>query len=314
MRGLLVLAAIAAAAAVGATAGHSESLRETPESTTFVDAVAEDPAAPDIGTVVVSNDDSGLLTFRIEIPSHPVLTEDLRIRVWLDTDANPETGLRGADRYLYLDRWELGLGEVGLFVCDRSTCSGGKTLPTRSGPPFVSPTGTGRRSRSRRLTWASWDRSASCSGSRPGAVSDSIRSPGATTSRTRDRTSLPTVRRGGWAIRAPRGTMRWIHDSGSMFASSFTVQPAKPRAGKQFSLRLAAITTDTGSPVTSGTASCSMRIAGKPLRPTSKAFAGGTAVCTFSIPAGTKGKEFTSTIVLRSQGETMPRTVSGEVG
>ena len=45
----------------------------------------------------------------------------------------------------------------------------------------------------------------------------------------------------------------WIHDSGAMFASSFTVQPAKPRAGKQFSLRLAAISTDTGSPVTSGT-------------------------------------------------------------
>ena len=208
MRGRLVLAAIATAAAVGATAGHSESLRETPESTTFVDAVAEDPAAPDIGTVVVSNDDSGLLTVRIEIPSHPVLTEDLRIRVWLDTDANSETGLRGADRYLYVDRWELGLGEARSSSATEARAAAARPCRRDPGRLFVSPTGTGRRSRSRRLTWASWDRSASRSGSRPGAVSDSIRSPGATTSRTRDRTSLPTVPRGGWAIRAPRGRMR----------------------------------------------------------------------------------------------------------
>ncbi len=276
--------------------------------------MGEDVTAPDIGTVVVSNDDSGLLTVRIEIPNHPVLTEDLRIRVWLDTDANSETGLRGADRYLYLDRWELGLGEVGLFICDRSACSGGKTLPTRSGPPLrfayrdgatftVEAADLGIVGPQRIVFWIeAWSgigfdpitRRYDLTNARPDFAPDGaarqLGNPGA------------------------QGDDAWIHDSGAMFASSFTVQPTKPRAGKQFSLRLAAISTDTGSPVTSGTASCSMRIAGKPLRPTSKAFAGGTAVCTFSIPAGTKGKEFTSTIVLRSRGETMPRTVSGEVG
>ena len=135
---LIFLAALAALAvgAVGSTAGHSTSLRLTAESTTFSDAVGEDLAAPDIGTVVVSNDDTGLLTFRIEIPNHPLLTEDLRIRVWLDTDADSETGLRGADRYLLVDRWELGLGEVALFTCGSTACSGGKALPTRSGPPL----------------------------------------------------------------------------------------------------------------------------------------------------------------------------------
>ena len=106
----------------------------------------------------------------------------------------------------------------------------------------------------------------------------------------------------------------WIHDSGSMYASSFSVQPTRPRAGRQFSLRLAAISTDTGAPVTTGTVACSMRIAGKPLRPTSSSFTGGSAVCTFSIPAGTERKDFMSTIALRSQGETLPRTISGRVG
>ena len=314
MRALLVLAAMATVAAVGATVGHSESLRETAESTTFTDAVAEDLAAPDIGTVVVSNDDSGLLTFRIEIPSHPLLTEDLRIKVWLDTDADQETGLRGADRYLYLDRWELGLGEVGLFVCDRSTCSGGKTLPRRSGPPLRFAYGNGATftveeadlgivGPQRIVFWIeAWS----------GIGFDPVTRRYDLTNARPDFAPNGAGRRLGYP--AAQGDDSWIHDSGTMYASSFSAQPARPRPGNEFTLRLAAISTDTGSPVTSGTASCSMRIAGKPLRPTSRAFADGTAVCTFSIPAGTKSKEFTSTIVLRSQGETLPRTVSGRVG
>ena len=110
------------------------------------------------------------------------------------------------------------------------------------------------------------------------------------------------------------GEDAWIHDSGSMLRAASPCSRRGRGPGKQFSLRLAAISTDTGAPVTSGTVACSMRIAGKPLRPTSSSFAGGSAVCTFSIPAGTERKDFTSTIVLRSQGETLPRTISGRVG
>ncbi len=219
---------------------------------------------------MVSNDDSGLLTFRIEIPSHPVLTEDLRIRVWLDTDADPETGLRGADRYLH--RRPLGARpRRGRALHLRgTTCSGGKTLPTRSGPPLrfayrdgatftVEAADLGIRGPQRIVFWIeAWS----------GIGFDPV-------TRRYDLTNArPDFAPDGAARRlgnpSAQGEDAWIHDSGSMFASSFTAQPTKPRAGKQFSLRLAAISTDTGSPVTSGTASCSMRIAGKPLRPTSK--------------------------------------------
>jgi hypothetical protein len=315
-RRLVVLTAIVAlaAAAAGGAAGDSTSVGTVAESTTFRDAVGEDPIAPDIGTVVVSNDNSRLLTFRIEIPSHPFLTEDLRIRVWLDTDADSETGLRGADRYLLVDRWELGLGEVALFTCGITTCSGGKALPTRFGPPLrftysngatfiVEAADLGIQGPQRIVFWIeAWS----------GVAFDPL-------TRRYDLTNArPDFAPDGAARRldnpGAQGEDAWIHDSGTMYATSFTAQPARPRAGKQFSLRLAAISTQTGAPVTSGTASCSMRIAGKPLRPTSKSFAGGNAVCTFSIPAGTKRKDFRSTIVLRSQGETLPRTISGRVG
>jgi hypothetical protein len=308
---LIILTALVALAAAGAAASDSGSAAET---TTFSDAVGEDFAAPDIRTVVASNDDGGLLTFRIDIPSHPELTEDLRIRVWLDTDADPETGLRGADRYLLVDRWELGLGEVALFTCGGTSCSGGKALPTRSGPPLrfayidgatltVEAADLGIRGPQRIVFWIeAWG----------GVAFDPVTRRYDLTNARPDFAPDGAGRRLGYPSAA--GEDAWIHDSGSMYASSFSVQPTRPRAGKQFSLRLAAISTDTGAPVTSGTVACSMRIAGKPLRPTSSSFTGGSAVCTFSIPAGMERKDFTSTIVLRSQGETLPRTISGRVG
>jgi hypothetical protein len=311
---LIVLIALGAVTvgAAGSTVGHSSSVGAA-ASTTFSDAVGEDPIAPDVGTVVVTSD-SGLLTLRIEIPSHPLLTDDLRIRVWLDTDADPQTGLQGADRYLIVDRWEYGLGEAALFACG-TTCDGGKTLPMRAGPPLrfaysngatftVLAADLGIRGPQRVVFWIeAWS----------GIGFDPVTRRYDLTNARSDFAPDGAARRLGNPS-AQGEEDAWTHDSGSMYASSFTAQPTKPRAGKQFILRLAAITTDTGSPVTSGTASCSMRIAGKPLRPTSKAFADGAAVCTFSIPASTKGKEFISTIVLRSQGETLPRTVSGQVG
>ena len=136
-RRLVAYTAIAAfaAAAAGGAVGAPDSASGALKTTTFRDAVGE--PGPDIETVVVSNDANGQLTFRIDIPNHPVITDDLRIRIWLDADADVSTGLgphgvRGADYFLLLDRWELGLGEVGFFACSGSTCSGGKVLPTGS--------------------------------------------------------------------------------------------------------------------------------------------------------------------------------------
>jgi hypothetical protein len=310
---LTALAAIAAGA-FGATVAASASGGMAAASTTFTDAVREDPTAPDISTVVVSNDDNGLLTFRIEIPSHPQLTEDLRIKVWLDTDADSKTGLRGADRYLVVDRWEYGLGEAALFTCEGTTCSGGKTLPTRRGPPLrftyrdgatltVEAPDLGIVGPQRIVFWIeAWS----------GIGFDPITGRYDLTNARPDFAPDGAGRRLGYP--SAEGDDAWIHDSGGMYVSSFTAQPNRPRAGKPFSLQLAAIRTDTEAPLTVGTVACSSRIADKRLRPQSSGFVGGRAVCTFSIPANTKGRSFTSTISVRSRGETLARTISGRVG
>ena len=102
----------------------------TTNGATFVDGRGEDPGSPDITTVLVSNDDTGRLTFRVETPSHQALTEDMRIRIWL-SDADPTTGLSegGADYFILVDAYLLGLGRAALYQCDGMVCS--PVLPGR---------------------------------------------------------------------------------------------------------------------------------------------------------------------------------------
>jgi hypothetical protein len=84
--------------------------------------------APDITTVAISNDAECGLTFRVSIPSHPGLAEDLRIRISLEWDDNAATVLsvedrRGVDRFILVDRGLYGLGVAGLGSCSGTSCA-----------------------------------------------------------------------------------------------------------------------------------------------------------------------------------------------
>jgi hypothetical protein len=317
-RRLVVLTAIAAfaAAAAGTAVGDSGSTGGAVKSTTFLDTVGEQ--GPDIETVIVSNDANGNLTFRIDIPTQPSLTEDLRIGVWLDSDADERTGLgvervQGADHFLLLDRWELGLAEVAFFTCSGSTCSGGKALPTASGPPLRFSYRDGATftidavevgielSQRMRFSIEAWT----------GVGFDPI------TRRYDFTNAIPDFAPDGagrWlGYPSAQGEDFWTYESGSVLVSSFSAQPARPRAGTPFALRLALVDAETGAPLTSGSVSCPMNIAGEPLRPRSRGFVGTRAVCTFSIPADVRGRTFQSTISVSAAGEKVTRSVSGRV-
>jgi hypothetical protein len=88
MRVLVVAGALLAAACLTLSAGAA--LRAN--SQTYSDSTGEDAAAPDITTIVVSNDDNGLLTFQINIANRPQLIEPLDIGIFLDTDLNAANG------------------------------------------------------------------------------------------------------------------------------------------------------------------------------------------------------------------------------
>ena len=95
-----VLAAIATQAAPGA---QSSGVARTANSITFQDSVGdEDARAPDVSTVVVANDDAGLLTFEVHFANRPALGPGEELSLWFDTDNNFRTGLLGSDRFIEL--------------------------------------------------------------------------------------------------------------------------------------------------------------------------------------------------------------------
>ena len=109
-RGLLV----AVAAAAFFLAGGPSALAAGP--ITFTDALGDaQGGAPDVRTVVVSNDDSGMIRIRVNLGSQDALARSSRIYLYLDTDLNATTGAPdalGADYVFLLDgasqRWALG--------------------------------------------------------------------------------------------------------------------------------------------------------------------------------------------------------------
>jgi hypothetical protein len=89
---VLVGAAGTAAGSRSTPASHTAGGRATSNSVTFQDSTGEDSAAPDITGVTVSNDDTGMLTFQINIANRPQLVDPMEVDVFLDTDLNSTNG------------------------------------------------------------------------------------------------------------------------------------------------------------------------------------------------------------------------------
>ncbi|MDQ3085530.1 MAG: hypothetical protein M3Q67_01855, partial [Actinomycetota bacterium] len=85
-------------------------------SQNYQDSTGEDATAPDITTLTVSNDDAGIISFRVNVPNRPALGQDMLFELWVDSDNNGATGspdVGGADYVMQLVR-----GEVSLYKWD----------------------------------------------------------------------------------------------------------------------------------------------------------------------------------------------------
>ena len=114
-------------AASGAFSGTAAPNRVAANSTSYQDSAGENPAAPDITTLTTSNNDAGVVSFKVDIPNRPTLTQDLLLLVFVDTDANPQTGdpdSLGADYVI-----QIFGGEAALFRWD------GADFTRRAGDP-----------------------------------------------------------------------------------------------------------------------------------------------------------------------------------
>ena len=79
--GIVIAIAIAVVAlptvASGALSGPAAPAAPAANSVTYQDSTGEIAAAPDITTLTTSNNDAGVVQFRVNIPNRATLTQDL---------------------------------------------------------------------------------------------------------------------------------------------------------------------------------------------------------------------------------------------
>jgi hypothetical protein len=287
----LASALVAVAALVLAGAGTAARTAALANSVTFQDSSGEDAAAPDISTLVVSNDNQGNITFTINMPNRPTLDADMLVLVQLDTDANAATGdpeVLGSDYAIELDGPFSGRAEVGLFRWTGSEYSA-------NGVPQTS------------LVFAYTNGAAT--------IRINARELGATKKFNFGAISVAGV------VLLPTGEPNFdnIHvdlapDAGHGFYSyevkttppSLAMRaagsaPARPRAGRTWSVFSTVTRVDTGDAVTSGRVTCRALVGGRTIIGRGS-FAGGRARCSFTVPASAKGKRLRGTMTVVSGG------------
>ena len=289
---LLVLALGVLATLPGAALGDSS--RRAANSVTFPDSIGEDPRAPDITSVVVSNDDAGNLAFGVNVSNRPALTADMYFVISLDSDQNAATGsvdLQGVDHMIRLKP-----GALELFRWDGSDFVAAPSQASLSysysagGPTIrVNAAELGKTKGFRFQVYA-------VSGLRV----DPTGRPDLTNIH---RDVAPDPGQGFFTYRVLTKLVLTV--------TRFTIGPKPARAGRPFSASLVAIT--NGGEAVQGTAACAATIAFKRVVAVSHVVAHGVASCVWPIPSTAKGKMLRGTITLTAQGVKVARSFSSRI-
>jgi hypothetical protein len=270
----------------------------TANSQTFADSVGEDAAAPDITGIAVSNDDAGLITFKIAISNRPAMTPDMTVLLFIDADRQPSTGdpsELGADYAIELDP-----GAVGLLHWN-----GSDYVPAASQTSLTfAYDASGATIRVSALDLGKTKGFNFASVAISGIVVDAAGNVDFTNAHL---DSAPDTGHGLFGYQVlTKLTL-------SVVAVSTAPKPAK--AGQRFTAGLAVNESDTNGPVQSGTIACAATIGTKHVTASSKGIAGGIATCSWNIPKTAKGKKQTirGTVTLTVQGVTVSRSFAVKI-
>ena len=296
-RSWLVLAIAVAVVALPTAASGALSGPAAPvaNSTTYQDSVGEDPTAPDITTIVTSNDDAGTITFRINVPNRQQLTQDLVTILDIDSDANQGTGDPdnfGADFIL-----QYILGEAILFKWNGSDYALSATQSSLSSSWSSGPTfkiNASDLNNTRRFAFDALVVS--------GVVFD--QTTGAIDCTNCKRDSAPLIGLYPYQLQITKPTL---------VVKSLKPTPAKPVASRPFTLRLVAARSDTGAAVQNGRVTCVGRLGSARLKAAVQRVQGGAATCTWNLPATAKGKTFRGTVTVAFEGLKASQSYTGKV-
>jgi hypothetical protein len=295
MRTIVLALVLSVFIAVPAVAVGSVS-RAASNCATFSDSTGEDVNGPDITSTVVCNDDAGIVTFQVNISNRPLLTADMVILLFLDTDRNGSTGDPqnfGADYAI-----QLVAGQVSLFQWN--------------GSDYVVAQSQSSLTFSYAATGATIRVSASELGMTKGfnfavlaASGISLDSQG-NQDFTNAHTDLsPDPGHGTFAYQVlTRLTLSVV---------AFSTSPKPARAGKTFSAALTANESDTGALVQQGRITCVARIAGRKAVLKASRLVDGVAACVWSIPKTARDKTIRGTITLTVQGVRVTRSFAATI-
>jgi hypothetical protein len=283
-----------------AAAAPAGTERVAANSVTFQDSTGEDPAAPDITSIVVSNDDAGIVSFRVNVPNRPALGQDMLFEIWVDTDNNPATGdpdLGGADYVMQLVR-----GEISLYKWD------GTDYTRRFGDPSaVTMNFSYQAGLTARISAAELGNTKAFKFFVV-AVSGLVVDP--VTGDLDGANSKSDVAPGGgvglypYAVNIARPTL---------VVRGVTTTPRAPKAGQTFTMRMTAARSDTGAVLQNGRVTCVGRAGTARLRAQLARVQGGAVVCTWLIPKNAKGKTFRGSVTVVFEGLRASRSLSRRI-
>jgi hypothetical protein len=286
-----VLVALPAAAWGGATKVSSN-------SQTFPDSVGEDPNAPDITSVVVSNDDAGAIAFKINISNRPALTSDMDVQLIMDSDNNAATGdptAFGADYLIDLEPGQVGLYKYTPATQDYRFASSQTSLTfsydATGAAIHISAADLGG---TKLLHFGAFVAS--------GIVLDANGNPDFTNAKT---DLAPDPGHGLYTYQ--------VLTKLTLAVQAFVYAPKPAKQGKNFVAGFAATESDTAGPVTNGTVACTATAGLKHLVALTHAVKNGVVACIWHVPLKTKGKMLRGTVSLTVQGTTVKRSFAVKI-
>jgi hypothetical protein len=303
VRALPLLSLFAALAVVFPVVGGATPARATANSVSFQDSRGEDPQGPDITTVTASNDNTGLISFKIDVPNQAQLSGEKLVDILVDADNNKASGdqdplNQGADYAI-----ELFQQQANLYQWDGQTYSRSAAGPSQATLIFAdSATGPtisinaselgGTKKFNFNVTVISglkFDDSGNLDFS--GAHAD----------------FAPDLGHGLYPFEVKVAPLK-------LLAKNFKRSPSRPRAGAAFTMSMTAVRNDTGAAIQGGTVNCGAKAGGATLAARVHRFAGTRAMCTWQIPASARGKAFRGSITVVFEGKKVTKTFSSSIG
>lgn len=281
-----VAAALVVAIAVGAASAATFS---DPTGDTFVipaDADATGIVAIDVGSVEVTNTPEGAVTFRVTV-TNASLGPGSVFLVVLDLDKDLATGDDGAEALL---SWLVDETGAVVFELDRWNGTELVTVTTTASAGFADGVLTLAVPRSELLNTRGFGFAAV-------AFAFNVDFTIATVDVVPDAEELLVYDLEGLPPPPPP----------RLQARPIAGAPARPQAGRRFVASTRVTIAGTGGPVSSGRASCVVRIGPKRLRSTGR-LANSRAQCAMTVPRDAKGKTLRGTMTIRHAGATLKRT------